>query len=147
MLPINVAKCAAMRISSCELEGITLPSFQTHLDLGVIVSNDLKTAAHCHAVSTSSFRSLWGILRAFAGSTRDMFTSSYISLVRSRMENCIQASSPCLKGDSHILERVQRKSTRMVLGMSNLSYEERPDSLNLFSVSYRRQRGDLTIMF
>nr|CAH8845910.1 unnamed protein product [Trichobilharzia regenti] len=152
MLPINVAKCATMRIgqastSSYELEGITLPSVQTHLDLGVIVSHDLKTTAHCRAVAARSFRSLWAIRRAFTRITRDMFTSLYTSLVRSRLENCIQAASPCLKGDSHILESVQRKATRMVHGIANLSYEERLDSLNLFSLSYRRQRGDLITMF
>nr|CAH8868748.1 unnamed protein product [Trichobilharzia regenti] len=152
MLPINVAKCATMRIgqastSSYELEGITLPSVQTQLDLGVIVSHDLKTTAHCRAVAARSFRSLWAIRRAFTRITRDMFTSLYTSLVRSRLENCIQAASPCLKGDSHILESVQRKATCMVHGIANLSYEERLDSLNLFSLSYRRQRGDLITMF
>ncbi|VDQ08568.1 unnamed protein product [Trichobilharzia regenti] len=63
MLSITVAKCATMRIgqagtSSYELEGITFPSVQTHLNLGVIVSHDLKTTAHCRAVAVRSIRSL-----------------------------------------------------------------------------------------
>ena len=152
MLPINVAKCAAMHIGhadnrSYELEGTTLPLVQTYTDLGVIISHDLKTTAHCRSVAARSFRSLWAIRRAFTRITKDMFTSLYTSLVRSRLENCIQAASPCLKGDSLILERVQRKATRMILGMTNMSYEEKLDSLNLFPLSYRRRTGDLITMF
>eukprot|EP00061_Rhincodon_typus_P005166 g24374.t1 len=41
------------------------------------------------------------------------------------------------------LERVQKRFTRMLLGMEGLSYKERLDRLGFFSLEHGRLRGDL----
>ena len=41
------------------------------------------------------------------------------------------------------LEAVQRRFTRLILGMRGLSYQERINSLGLYSLAFRRVRGDL----
>ena len=41
------------------------------------------------------------------------------------------------------MEKVQRRATKMVYGFGNLKYEERLERLNLFSLKYRRRRGDM----
>ncbi|CAH8658009.1 unnamed protein product [Schistosoma guineensis] len=46
-----------------------------------------------------------------------------------------------------MLERVQRRATKMVQGLSGLSYEDRLRHLNLFPLSYRRVRGDLILAY
>ncbi|CAH8516651.1 unnamed protein product [Schistosoma margrebowiei] len=82
--------------------------------------------------------------RTFTKFDTTMFTTS---LVRTKLENCVQAASPCLKGDSDILEKVQRTATRGILELRGLSYKERLEKLNLFTLSYRRLRGDLILIY
>ena len=41
------------------------------------------------------------------------------------------------------VERVQRRATRIIPKLRDLPYEERLKKLNLYSLAYRRRRGDM----
>ena len=49
--------------------------------------------------------------------------------------------------DAGILKRVQRKATKTIQSLRNLSYEERLKSLDIFSLRRRRLKGDMTEVF
>ena len=50
-------------------------------------------------------------------------------------------------GDTRMLERVQKRWTRAVRGLENLTYEERLRRLDLFSVKGRLLRADLVMVW
>ena len=77
----------------------------------------------------------------------------YKSLVRRHLDCCIEAWRPYLKRDKEVLERVQKRATRMIddckglnhveMAAKGLSYEERLAMLGLTTLETRRLRADL----
>ena len=60
---------------------------------------------------------------------------------------CIQFWSPINEKDADTLEGVQRRATKMIPGLKNLSYQERLKRLGMFSLNRRRLRGDMIEVF
>ena len=64
-------------------------------------------------------------------------------MVRSQLEYAAPAWSPHLIKHIDALENVQRRATKLVPGLSALSYPDKLKTLKLPTLAYRRTRGDM----
>ena len=116
-------------------------------DLGVWITNDLKPEKQVIAASQRAMTVLRSVKRAFVRFDIETFSIIYTTYIRPHLEYCIQAWAPYYAKDILLLEKVQRRATKLVWGLKDLSYEERLERLKLFSLEERRLRGDLIQTF
>ena len=61
-----------------------------------------------------------------------VFVQLSCAYVRPHLECCVQAWSPAYEKDCWVLERAQKRTTKMVAGTNSLPYEERLKYLERF---------------
>ena len=71
----------------------------------------------------------------------------YMGLIRPRVEYCVQAWSPHQRKDIEKIEKMQRRATKMIPELRQLSYEDRLVRLQLTTLEERRLRGDMIQTF
>ena len=116
-------------------------------DLGVYTDNQLKFSDHCQNKINTANKTLRYIRHTFKYMDEQIFLLLYKALVRPHLEFSSCIWSPNLKYNIDAVERVQRRATKIIPSLRELSYSSRLKKLNLETLDYRRRRADLLEMY
>ena len=151
-LRYNTSKCQTLRIGTknmqsdrptYKLNGVNLENIQEQRDLGVTIDSSLEFETHINKSSQRAYAA-WGIARrTFEKMSPALFRLVYKTFIRPHVEFCPQVWSPYKKFRIKKIEKVQRITTKGVIGMRGLEYPERLKELQLTTLEERRERGDL----
>jgi ribonucleases P/MRP protein subunit RPP40 len=149
----NVAKCGVVHIGynnpkeNYTLGGIQINTLHEERDLGVIIDDNLKSRKQCAKAVSAANATLGMIKRSFINREKKTILALYKSVVRPKLEYCIQAWRPYLKKDIELMERVQHRATKLISSLRKETYENRLKLLGLTTLETRRLRGDLIEAF
>ena len=157
-MDFNLAKCNHMRLGQRPLthqyylsnrDGTPhfLNSVDTEKDLGVLLDRALNFEQHIDKVIKTANSVLGTIKRTYSSLTPSSFTLLYKALVRTHLEYGQEIWSPAKKRHINLLEKVQRRATKLVSCIKYLPYKERLKRLKLPSLRHRRLRGDIITMY
>jgi hypothetical protein len=151
LLKFHPEKCKHMNIARVEkkgkfkykLSGKNIERVQKEKDIGVTIESELTFESHiCEKVNKAT--SIFGALRrAFRYLDKRLFIPLYKTMVITQLDYATSVWAPYKKKHIDMIENVQKRATKQIPGIKNLSYEERLRKLELPTLSYRRLRGDM----
>ena len=154
MLPYNESKChalslrnkfggAAYTMDNGDTAVLQLENNNCEKDIGVQIDSNLDFDSHILAAVKKANSRMGVIRRTFTTLDKDIFPVLFKAIVRPHLEYASPVWNPYQKRQIKIIEDVQRRSTKLLPKMSELSYEERLRELDLPTLVYRRARGDM----
>ena len=155
LLEFNKDKCKVLDISTrpkdhhyqYQMHGNILSHSETEKDLGVEVDRQLRFTEHIYNKAKKANSIVAVIRRSFRNLNKETLPKLFKGIVRPHLEYAAPVWNPHFKKDIRTLENVQRRATKLVPGLQDLSYEQRLRELKLPTLAYRRLRGDMIEAF
>ena len=152
-LNVSINKCNVLHIgakNSCHtytMNAFCLPSVRLSTDLGVLVDSKLRFTDHYAAIVAKAHQRAALILRCFKCRDPCILYKAFTTYVRPLLETCSNVWCPVYKCDVDYIEKVQRRFTKRLYGLHDLSYTERLHFLAAETLEARRLKLDLVMMF
>ena len=143
----NFGKCKCIHTGpgntgmNYEMGGSILSKTVKEKDLGVSMNPNMKVSEQCRIAASKGNQILGMIRRNITYKEKSLIVPLYKAIVRPHLEYCIQAWSPYLRKYIDMLEKIQRRATKLIPGLRDLTYEERLKECGLTTLETRRLRG------
>ena len=116
-------------------------------DIGVHIDEFLSFDIHINTAINKANRILAITRKTFDYMNPEMFAQILKSLVRPHVEYATPVWTPHKIYQVEAIENVQRRATKIIPGLSHLTYPERLRKLKLPTLAYQRERGDMIQTF
>ena len=149
----NFGKCKCIHTGpgntgmNYEMGGTILRKTVKEKYLGVSINANMKISEQCRIAASKGNQVLGMIRRNVTYKEKSLNVPLYKAIVRPHLEYCIHAWSPHLRKDIYMLEKIQRRATKLIPGLRDLRYEERLKECGLTTIEARRLRGDQIEVF
>ena len=149
----NFGKCKCLHTghgnedAQYTMGGTVLNTTLKEKDLGLTISADMKVSEQCGIAAAKGNQIQGFIRRNIVYKEKELIIPLYKTIVRPHLEYCIQAWRPYRQKDIDMLERVQRRATKMIQKLRNISNEMRLKECGLTTLETRRLRGDQIEVF
>ena len=112
--------------------------------LGLTISADMKVSEQS-GIAAAKGNQIFGVIGK--NKEKELIILLYKTIVRLHLEYCIQAWRAHHKKDIDMLEKIQRRATKMILKLRNISYEMHLKEYGLTTLETRRLTGDQIEVF
>ena len=123
----NFGKCKCLHTGSgntgmnYEMGGTILSKTVKEKDLGVTMNANMKVSEQCRIVASKGNQVLGMIRRNITYNEKSLIIPLYKAIVRPHLEYCIQAWNPHLRKDVDMLEKIQRRATKLIPELRDLT--------------------------
>ena len=143
-MPLNLNKSAVLKFERVEhaipaytLQGEPLRFVKDERDLGIKMDSMLSFKPHIQDIVAKSLKLYGWMVRTLVTRERDVVLKIYKTIIRPNLEYASSFWNPTAAGQIKLLEKVQRKVTKLILG-KNLKYNENLQIQNLPTLKWRR---------
>ena len=103
-------------------QNILLDRKDSFKDLGVVIDEKLTFREHMHDKINKAYAMLGIIKRNFNYLTVNSFVLLYKCMVRSHLDYCSSIWVPYKKGDIELLEKVQKRATKLIPAIKTMTH-------------------------
>jgi len=162
LMRFNPPKCKAMSVGTTAVnddgarytlsgntagERVELSRVTSEKDIGVTIDSTLSFDEHVNNITKKGNMLMGVIRRTYIHLCEDSFSLLYKALVRPHLEYAQAVWHPYKRKHINQIERVQRRATKQIRGLKELTYPQRLQRLGLSTLVYRRLRGDVVEVY